>query len=75
MAVESRCIRREPTGNSWRAYGIVHERPPHCLHPTIKIHSPLVFDLVDTSVGKESIGGCTYHVVHPRRPGLRVVFL
>ncbi|MFO1073529.1 MAG: transglutaminase family protein [Geminicoccaceae bacterium] len=38
--------------------------PPSCLHPTIGIHSPLVFDLVDTWNGR-SIGGCTYHVMHP----------
>ena len=38
--------------------------PPSALHPTIGIHAPLVFDLVDTWNSK-SIGGCTYHVSHP----------
>ena len=39
-------------------------RPPSALHPTIGVHSPLVFDLVDTWNGR-SLGGFTYHVVHP----------
>jgi uncharacterized protein (DUF2126 family) len=39
-------------------------QPPRCLHPTIPVHTPLVFDLVDIRM-RRSIGGCRYHVSHP----------
>ena len=38
--------------------------PPSALHPSIGIHTPLTFDIVDTWM-KRSVGGCQYYVAHP----------
>ena len=61
-----------PTGTNGEYVAGVRYRawcPPSALHPTIPIHTPLVFDLVDTW-SRRSIGGCTTRRA-PGRTGLR----
>ena len=56
-----------PTGTNGQSVAGVRFRawqPAQCLQPTIGVHTPLIFDIVDTWAGR-SIGGCTYHVSHP----------
>jgi uncharacterized protein (DUF2126 family)/transglutaminase-like putative cysteine protease len=60
-------ISMRPTGVEGRFVAGVRYRawqPWSALHPTIGVHSPLTFDIVDTWM-KRSEGGCRYHVVHP----------
>lgn len=67
VACNGRRVPLRPTGTKGEFIAGIRFRawqPPSCLHPTIPVHTPLVFDIVDTRHNR-SIGGCTYHVSHP----------
>ena len=67
VTCNSRAVPLRPTGREGEFVAGVRFRawqPWSALHPTIGIHSPLTFDIVDTWM-KRSVGGCRYHVVHP----------
>ena len=53
------------SGDSWYA-GVRYRawQPWSALHPSIEVHAPLRFEVVD-AVSAASLGGATYHVVHP----------
>jgi uncharacterized protein (DUF2126 family) len=67
VTCNGRTLPLHPTGTVGEHIAGVRYRawqPPSCLQPTIGVHAPLVFDLIDTW-NNRSIGGCTYHVAHP----------
>jgi uncharacterized protein (DUF2126 family)/transglutaminase-like putative cysteine protease len=67
LSVNGHRLPMHSTGTNGEAVAGVRYRawqPPNCLQPTIGVHAPLTFDLVDTW-NQRSLGGCTYYVAHP----------
>jgi uncharacterized protein (DUF2126 family) len=67
VCVNGRAMALQPTGRTGESVGGVRYRAwqaASSLHPTIGVHAPLTFDIVDAWM-ERSLGGCRYHVAHP----------
>ncbi len=67
VTVNGQALPLQPTGRIGEYVCGVRYRawqPPSALHPTIGVHAPLTFDIVDNWL-QRSLGGCQYHVAHP----------
>jgi uncharacterized protein (DUF2126 family) len=67
VTVNGRALPLQPTGRAGEFVCGVRYRAwqaSSALHPTIGVHAPLTFDIVDRWQ-QRSLGGCRYHVAHP----------
>ena len=67
VACNGRRMPLRPTGTRGGFVSGVRYRawqPAACLHPTIRVHTPLVFDVYD-AWNRRAVAGATYHPAHP----------
>jgi uncharacterized protein (DUF2126 family) len=67
VTVNGRALPMHPSGTEGEFVAGVRFKawnPWSSLHPTIDVHAPLTFDIIDTW-SRRAIAGCQYHVAHP----------